>query len=97
MHSAAWKNRVISSWKKNIKVGAMKTIGDRFAMVAGNKANVNFIVLLLVVCLVVGCTVSAVEPTPTTDELVRALWAKVVNDDPTKADGLMQQYPDMEI
>lgn len=38
-----------------------------------------------------------VLPAPTTDDLVRALWAKVVKDDPTKADELMQQYPDMEI
>ena len=34
----------------------------------------------------------AVVPTPTTDDLVRALWAKVIKDDPTKADELMQQY-----
>lgn len=38
-----------------------------------------------------------VVPTPTTDDLVRALWAKVIKDDPTKADELMQQYPDAQL
>lgn len=39
----------------------------------------------------------AVVPIPTTDDLVRALWKKVIKDNPTKANELMQQYPDMEI
>lgn len=33
---------------------------------------------------------------PTTDDMVRALWAKIMQDDPTKADELKQQFPDMK-
>ena len=39
----------------------------------------------------------AVVPTPTTDDLVRALWAKVVKGDPSQADELLQQYPDIQV
>jgi hypothetical protein len=35
--------------------------------------------------------------TPTTDDLVRALWAKIMNGDPTKADELIQQFPDLQL
>ncbi len=38
----------------------------------------------------------AVVPIPTTDDLVRALWSKVIKDDPTKADELMEQFPDVQ-
>ena len=44
--------------------------------------------------------ISAHDPapvfTPTTDDLVRALWAKVMHGDSTKADELVQQFPDLQ-
>ena len=38
----------------------------------------------------------AVVPTPTTDDLVRALWEKVIKDNPAKADEIMHQYPELQ-
>ena len=37
-----------------------------------------------------------VIPSPTTDELVRALWEKFIKDNPAKADEIMHQYPELQ-
>lgn len=37
-----------------------------------------------------------VIPSPTTDELVKALWEKVIKDNSAKADEIMHQYPELQ-